>query len=143
MASSQIYRSFLKNRSRNVEEDQFRLQRRLTSATILDEESSHVLNNNSDINYPNQNEDNNANDETHFNEFDSISTEEDNSSYGEADDDFRYDRRDVLSDDEFLDYMQSKNERVLYNLRKRLYNQPDDINDILEWVSLKECLNVS
>ena len=143
MASSQIYRSFLKNRSRNVEEDQFRLQRRLTSATILDEESSHVLNNNSDINYPNQNEDNNANDETHFNEFDSISTEEDNSSYGEADDDFRYDRRDVLSDDEFLDYMQSKNERVLYNLRKRLCNQPDDINDILEWVSLKECLNVS
>ena len=143
MASSQIYRSFLKNRSRNVEEDQFRLQRRLTSATILDEESSHVLNNNSDINYSNQNEDNNANDETHFNEFDSISTEEDNSSYGEADDDFRYDRRDVLSDDEFLDYMQSKNERVLYNLRKRLCNQPDDINDILEWVSLKECLNVS
>lgn len=122
MSSSQIYRTYLKNQNRTFEKDKFSLQRRLSSATILDEESNHDAFNENDSHYSNQN-DNNVHDKT--------------------DDNFVNDKNDFLPDDNSLDNTSNKNERVIYNLKNRLYSQQDDIDDILEWVSLKDCLNVS
>ena len=134
--------NIFKNQNRTFEKDKFSLQRRLSSATILDEESNHDAFNENDSHYSNQN-DNNVNDEFQFNVNDNINIGEDNNVHDETDDNFVNDKNDFLPDDNSLDNTSNKNERVIYNLKNRLYSQQDDIDDILEWVSLKDCLNVS